>query len=164
MKATSLEEVCFRTGYLSLRPGLLLWVWRTNKPVVKQLKHKLWSQNVTSWNKKLWQVIPINLFLKTDERYYHSWTPCLGRVPSLTFYSAADEEVEGAWFVEVRLVSWGNDNDWVFAFVWTWFISLCIQRCLSNKECLSGGNWLLYSTALWPWPSRSDIEPVLACA
>ena len=26
-----------------------------------------------------------------------------------------------------------------------------------NTECLSGGKWLLYSTALWPWPSQSDI-------
>ena len=39
-----------------------------------------------------------------------------------------------------------------------------------TTECLSGGKWLLYTTALWPWPSQSDIpfsllknEPVLAC-
>ena len=28
--------------------------------------------------------------------------------------------------------------------------------CLCLNECLSGGKWPLYSTALWPWPSRSD--------
>ena len=26
-----------------------------------------------------------------------------------------------------------------------------------TTECLSGGKWLLYTTALWPWPSWSDI-------
>ena len=25
-----------------------------------------------------------------------------------------------------------------------------------TTECLSGGKWLLYTTALWPWPSQSD--------
>ena len=26
-----------------------------------------------------------------------------------------------------------------------------------TTECLSGGKWLLYTMALWPWPSQSDI-------
>ena len=44
-----------------------------------------------------------------------------------------------------------------------WFISLCIQWCLSINWCLSGGKWVLYSTALWPWPSRSDTCPHCPC-
>ena len=39
-----------------------------------------------------------------------------------------------------------------------WFISLCIQWCLLLKNALVAGKWLLYTTALWPWPSRSDTS------
>ena len=43
---------------------------------------------------------------------------------------------------------------------WYMFFQLsakCIIGSVSNIECLSGGKWLLYTTAHWPSPSRSDI-------
>ena len=59
-------------------------------------------------------------------------------------------------------LSWGHKEQGTWSLVRRGLLANVSADVSVTTECLSGGKWLLYTTALWPWPSRSDKNQVSA--
>ena len=55
-------------------------------------------------------------------------------------------------------MSWGHKEQRVWSLVRCGLLANVSASVSVTTECLSGGKWLLYTMALWPWPSRSDTN------
>ena len=59
-------------------------------------------------------------------------------------------------------MSWGHKEQWAWSLVRCGLLANVSVGVSVTTEwlwsVLVAGKWLLYTTALWPWPSRSDIK------
>ena len=51
---------------------------------------------------------------------------------------------------------WGHKKQSAWSLVRCGLLANVSAGVSVTSECLSGRKWLSYTTALWPWPSRSD--------
>ena len=54
------------------------------------------------------------------------------------------------------LLSWGHKEQSAWSLVRRGLLAKYLAGVSVTTECLSGGKWLLYTMALWPWPSSLD--------
>ena len=63
-------------------------------------------------------------------------------------------------FIQAATMSWGNEYERVYLFdvdmVYKPMYTLVSLTEWILLNALVAGKWLLYTTAQWPWPSRSD--------